>query len=116
MRSARIMRWEDKPLNPFLIEYDDEDETTISQTWVSLPDRRIIFEEELCAHRENVDLGTERLLLELERLGVRDAYDASILDTIQKLSYMIDQEDSQATDASESELVEEEEVGVFPCL
>ena len=114
MRSARIMRWEDKPLNPFLIEYDDEDETTISQTWVSLPDRRIIFEEELCAHRENVDLGTERLLLELERLGVRDAYDARILDTIQKLSNITDQEDT-STDASESELVVEE-VGVFQCL
>lgn len=116
IRSAKIVRWENKPVKPFLLEYDDEDE--INRTWVSLPNRRIIFEEELSTHRENVDLGTEKVVFELERLGVREAYDARILDTIQKLSEITDQEDDQDTDISESSLVEEEEeeVGVFQCL
>lgn len=113
VRSGRIIQWKDK-INPFLLEYEDEDES--NQTWASLPNRHIIFDEELCTHRKNAGLGPEKLQLELNRLCVRDVYDRRILDTIQKLSNITDQEDvmmedAQRTAGSESEFVVEE-VGI----
>ena len=92
---------------------NDANVSAVEQDWLILPHPRVIFEEELNTQRANATCGTDALVLALEALCVRDEYDPEILNTIQKLSSMLDGRDvllQNNHDAGTAESESEEEV------